>query len=209
MIVAFIPSVACDNTLPLLTPDSLAAGDSLPPQKRETLPSYSCFAPPLVANLNPFVLDFVTRQKVQSQHLNFYIVEQLPFVPLEGFARRFGGKSVEQIVREDVLRLTYTARDMAGFVCPRTPPPGPLPQGEGEGGVGDLVDLGLVLDCRASAAMTAERASARMCGCRGPRGGEGDRGYARFLAESHLLWGRGLTSGTIRRHQALGMTEQA
>ena len=115
MIAALVPPVACGNTLPLLASDSLAAGESLLPQGQDALPPYSCFSPLLVANLNSFVLDFVARQKVQGQHLNFYIVEQLPFVPPQGFACRFGGKSAEQIVREDVLRLTYTARDMAGF----------------------------------------------------------------------------------------------
>ncbi|MEO9213810.1 MAG: hypothetical protein ABI242_11770 [Caulobacteraceae bacterium] len=57
----------------------------------------------------------VARQKVQGQHLNFYIVEQLPVVPPDAFARRFGAKTAEQIVRDDVLHLTYVADDMAGF----------------------------------------------------------------------------------------------
>ncbi len=79
------------------------------------LPPYSGFAPLLLANLNASVLDFVARQKIQVATLNLYIVEQLPFVPPSAFARRFGTKSAEQIVREDVLWLTYTARDMEAF----------------------------------------------------------------------------------------------
>lgn len=52
---------------------------------------------------------------MQSTHLNWYIVEQLPVVPAEAYARRFGARTAAQIVREDVLHLTYNARDMAAF----------------------------------------------------------------------------------------------
>ncbi len=76
---------------------------------------YDRFAPLLLANLNAFALDYVARQKVQGQHLNFYIVEQLPFIPMPWFGRRLGTKTAEQIVREDVLALSYTAHDMEPF----------------------------------------------------------------------------------------------
>lgn len=106
MVAAFVPPTACGNTLPVLQYDSEAeTGDAL----------YGSFPPLLLANMNALVFDFVARQKVQGQHLNFYIVEQLPFVPPTGFARRFGPKTAEQIIREDVLHLTYTAHDMEGF----------------------------------------------------------------------------------------------
>jgi hypothetical protein len=36
-------------------------------------------------------------------------------VPLDGYARKIGRKTAEAIAREEVLRLTYTATDMAGF----------------------------------------------------------------------------------------------
>ena len=56
------------------------------------------------------------RQKAQSTHLNWYIVEQLPVVPPSRYeAVRFGPKTAEKIVREAVLELTYTAHDMAPF----------------------------------------------------------------------------------------------
>jgi hypothetical protein len=42
-------------------------------------------------------------------------MEQLAIVPPEAFARRFGSKTAEAIIREDVLRLTYTSHDMAAF----------------------------------------------------------------------------------------------
>jgi hypothetical protein len=77
--------------------------------------SYPQWAALLLGNLNSLVLDFVARQKVQGQHLNSFIVEQLPVVTSKSFARRFGPKTAEQIVRDDVLALTYTAHDMAAF----------------------------------------------------------------------------------------------
>ena len=53
---------------------------------------------------------------MQSTHLNWYIAEQLPIVPLERYrAVSFGPKTAEEIVREAVLELTYTAHDMAPF----------------------------------------------------------------------------------------------
>lgn len=70
----------------------------------------------LCGNFNAIVLDYVARQKVQKNHLSWYIVEQLPVVPLDIYAStRFGKKSAEEIVRETVLELTYTAHDMAAF----------------------------------------------------------------------------------------------
>ena len=70
----------------------------------------------LLANLGATVLDFVARQKAQSTHLNWFIVEQLPVVPPDRYENvRFGPKSAGEIVREAVLELTYTAHDMAPF----------------------------------------------------------------------------------------------
>jgi len=36
----------------------------------------------LLANFNCFILDYVTRQKASGGNLNFYVVKQLPFIPL-------------------------------------------------------------------------------------------------------------------------------
>ena len=70
----------------------------------------------LCANFNSILLDYVARQKVQKNHLNWYIVEQLPIVPAAQYtATRFGNKTAAKIVREAVLELTYTAYDMASF----------------------------------------------------------------------------------------------
>ena len=70
----------------------------------------------LAANLNATIFDFVTRQKVQGQTLNLFIVEQLPVVPPERYETvRFGPRTAAEIVRDAVLELTYTAHDMVPF----------------------------------------------------------------------------------------------
>jgi hypothetical protein len=72
-------------------------------------------APLLLANLNALPLDYIARQKVQGTNLNFYIVEQLPILPLEAFARPIGATTAEAMIRDHVLRLSYTAHDLAPF----------------------------------------------------------------------------------------------
>ena len=70
----------------------------------------------LCANFNAILFDYVSRQKVQKNHLNWYIVEQLPVVPPDHYeAVSFGSKTAAQIVHETMLELTYTAHDMAPF----------------------------------------------------------------------------------------------
>ena len=96
----FIPHQYAGNTLPIL----------LEGERNTTNLA------PLCANFNALIFDYVSRQKVQKNHLNWYIVEQLPVVPQERYeAVRFGPKTAGEIVREAVLELTYTAHDMAPF----------------------------------------------------------------------------------------------
>lgn len=104
MIAAAVPRAAIGNTLPILFPDTALSADR-----------YRAHAPLWLADLCSIALDYVARQKVQSTHLNWYIVEQLSVVPAEVYARRFGSKIAAEIIREDVLHLTYTAHDMAAF----------------------------------------------------------------------------------------------
>jgi hypothetical protein len=102
MISCAVPHVGLGNTVPIINSD----GSVL----------YRDKAPLLLANLCAIVFDFVARQKAQSTHLNWYIVEQLPVVPPDRCeAVRFGKKTAAKIVREAVLELTYTAHDMAPF----------------------------------------------------------------------------------------------
>ncbi len=69
----------------------------------------------LVANLNSMCYDFVARQKAQGTHMNWYIVEQLPVIAPDDYDRRFGDVTARELVRDHVLRLTYTAHDMEPF----------------------------------------------------------------------------------------------
>ena len=102
MIAAAVPFVGLGNTAPTILIDPFEGVQS----------SRSM----LLANLGAIVCDFVARQKAQSTHLNWYIVEQLPIVPPERYQEVcFGPKTAAEIVRETVLELTYTAHDMAPF----------------------------------------------------------------------------------------------
>ena len=69
----------------------------------------------LAANLNAMCLDYVARLKVHGTAMNWYIVEQLPVIAPEGYDRQFGSTTARELVRDHVLRLTYTAHDMAPF----------------------------------------------------------------------------------------------
>ena len=97
VIASIVPWVGVGNTVPLLVGvDTLAA-------------TY------LMANLNALCLDFVARQKAQGTHLNWYIAEQLPVIAPDHYNRQFGSTTARDLVRHHVLRLTYTAHDMAPF----------------------------------------------------------------------------------------------
>ena len=103
MIAAIIPRAGVVDTLPVLpfinNAEDMALQASL-----------------IIANLNAMPFDFVTRQKVPATHVKWYVLEQMPVVPLHLFqAVRFGSKTAGEIVREAVLELTYTAHDMAPF----------------------------------------------------------------------------------------------
>ena len=98
-IAALLPTVGFGNKVPILKPEIT--------DRREWL---------LTANLNAIIFDFVTRQKVQGQTLNLFIIEQLPVIPPDHYTTtRFGPKTAAEIVQAAVLELTYTAHDMAPF----------------------------------------------------------------------------------------------
>ncbi|MQA67026.1 MAG: hypothetical protein GEU76_14185 [Alphaproteobacteria bacterium] len=103
MIAAAIPLSGVANTFATLMPEH---------GQEAAFTETACL---LLANLNAVSFDFVARQKIQGQHLNLYIVEQLPVVPAAAYERAFGPKTAAEIVREEVLMLTYTANDMAPF----------------------------------------------------------------------------------------------
>ena len=103
MIASVVPRSGFGNTLPLLMPDAVE------------IATYRENAWLLAACLNSFALDFVGRQKVQGQHLNWFIVEQLPVISPADYDRRFGDITARDLIRDHVLRLTYTSHDMAPF----------------------------------------------------------------------------------------------
>ena len=101
MIAAVVPQVGCIDTLPVLLPindrlDALSAG---------------C----ILGNLNSCCFDYVTRQKVQGTHIKLYILEQLPVIAPADYDRPFGATTARDLVKDHVLRLTYTSHDMAPF----------------------------------------------------------------------------------------------
>ena len=87
----------------------------------------------MLANLNSLACDFFLRQKLQTQHLTLFVLEQLPFITPARFqdplpaafakamraAKLMNGHhpqpTVADFVTPQVLALTYTAHDMAPF----------------------------------------------------------------------------------------------
>ena len=100
MIAAFLPSGGYGNTIPVLLCDDAGARDEM----RLWL-----------GLLNSFPFDYCARSKIQGQHLNWFIMEQLPVLTPQHYARRFGKRIAAEIVKDHILRLTYTAHDMAPF----------------------------------------------------------------------------------------------
>lgn len=102
LIAAVVPRAAFSDTLPLLFPTNLS--------------QYKTIGSLIVANLNAFVLDFVARQKIQGTHASFYLLEQLPIIPVMQFENTyFDQRTAADIIRAAVLELTYTAHNLASF----------------------------------------------------------------------------------------------
>jgi hypothetical protein len=98
MIASFIPRAAVTNKFVLMLSDA-------EPRRQ------AC----LLANLNAYVFDYVTRQKIGGITLNFFIVEQLPVLPPDAYAGKCAwsrGETLEHWISERVLKLTCTAEDM-------------------------------------------------------------------------------------------------
>ncbi|HET6724411.1 MAG TPA: restriction endonuclease [Gammaproteobacteria bacterium] len=104
MIAAALPAAGYGNTLPIFAAQDDGAAKE-----------FNVCAPLLLANMNSLVFDYLARQKVQGQHLNLYIVEQIPVLTATDFAVALGECTASDFVRDQVLHLTYTADDMAPF----------------------------------------------------------------------------------------------
>lgn len=124
IVAALAPRAAFGNSFPILTP---ILPSPVPPHanaakrqkwKRQydaAVNFYKQNMPLLAANLSSFALDFIARQKIHGMATNWYIMEQLPIVPPDGYGKKFGKKNAAEIVRSHVLELTYTAKDMQPF----------------------------------------------------------------------------------------------
>ena len=106
MIACIGPRAGFGNSLPILFPINKAPAE---------IQAYKEASYLVAANLSAFAFDFVTRQKVQGQNLNWFIVEQLPVIAPADYDRPFGATTARDLVRDHALRLTYTAHDMAPF----------------------------------------------------------------------------------------------
>jgi hypothetical protein len=120
MIASLIPHSAVGHTLPLIFPiDYTAPKSGSTPRSDAAIAKavavYKENAPLILANFNSLPFDYLLRQKVQGNHLTWFILEQLPVVPEAGYARKFGKKTAREIVRDLVLKLTYVSNDMAPF----------------------------------------------------------------------------------------------
>jgi len=99
MIASFIPWSGVTNHFPLMLTE-------LP------FPARAC----LLANLNSYVLDYVTRQKIGGVTLNFFIVQQLPLFPPDHYQERCPWdkrQTLERWISERVAKLTCSAEDMS------------------------------------------------------------------------------------------------
>lgn len=98
-ICALIPKTGSGHKLPLLSETSMSSVAHL-----------------LCANLNSFVLDFAARTRIQGNHLTWHILKDLPVIRPEVYeTRQFGKRTAGDIVRDHVLRLSYTAHDLAAL----------------------------------------------------------------------------------------------
>lgn len=102
-IAAIVPHASAGNTLPLVL------------QGASCSEGYANWAAQFVANVSSLALDYIARQKVQTTHLNWYVVEQLPLIAPEKYALPLGNTTIGDFVRGEVLRLSYTAHDLDAF----------------------------------------------------------------------------------------------
>jgi hypothetical protein len=100
VISSVIPRYAVANNLPLIL--SSASAESL-----------AC----LCANLNSFVLDYVSRQKVGGSHINFYLLQQFPLIVPAFYVEPYewsDGPLCEWLTPR-VIELIYTAWELEAF----------------------------------------------------------------------------------------------
>ena len=100
MIASVLPTCGVGHSMCVIAPESGATNSTLPL---------------LLANLNSFIFDYLGRQKVQGQNYSVFILEQLPVIAPASFEQTLGKTRIADFVRGEVLRLSYTAHDLAPF----------------------------------------------------------------------------------------------
>ncbi len=63
-----------------------------------------------IANTSSIIFDFIARSKLSGNNFNYFIVEQLPILPPQKY-----NEKVYNLIKERVLELTYTSRDLSDF----------------------------------------------------------------------------------------------
>ena len=63
----------------------------------------------LIANMSSFVVDYVARQKIAGTSMTYFVLKQLPILPPSHYG------DWDDLIRDRVLELTYTAWDIEPF----------------------------------------------------------------------------------------------
>ena len=100
-IPAVIPRVAVGNSAPLLF------SDGSPPAET------AC----LIACLSSLAFDFIARLKIGGNHMNFFVVEQLPVLPPSAFRKESPWQDgpLPDAISRRVVELAYTSWDIQPF----------------------------------------------------------------------------------------------
>ncbi len=90
-IISIIPLFAIGNNMPLITTND----------KNKLF---------LIANMSNIIFDYIVRQKIGGNHINFFICKQLPIIPLLKYTPQ-----IIDYIKPRVLELVYTSYDMKPF----------------------------------------------------------------------------------------------
>ncbi len=115
IISAILPRLAYGNSLQLILPQKV--NDKISNEENSRLlKSFKTNSWLLVANLNSFILDYIARSKIQGTNASWYIIEQLPIIPIDNYKKcNIKDKTAFDLVKEWVLYLNYSSNDLKPF----------------------------------------------------------------------------------------------
>ena len=113
MIATITPWAGYGNSLPILIPKVKGTDDEL--ISKNIIDAYTDCCPLWAANFSSFAMDFVAKRKLQGTNMNWFVLEQLPVITRLDYERCFGDTTAADLVRNHVLRLSYTAYDLQPF----------------------------------------------------------------------------------------------